>query len=85
MAGFPIVLFPADRALWVSGSRRIVSAKPASDGRYKVAGLPAGEYYLCALTELDPNDLYDPAYLDQIVAGAFKLTLTEGEKKTQDL
>ena len=85
VAGFPIVVFPADRALWVSGSRRIVSAKPASDGRYKVAGLPAGEYYLCALTDLDPNDLYDPAYLGQIVSGAFKLTLAEGEKKTQDL
>ena len=85
VAGFPIVVFPSDRALWISGSRRIVTAKPASDGRYRISGLAPGEYYLCALTDLDPNDLYDPAFLDQIVSGAFKLSLAEGEKKTQDL
>lgn len=85
VAGFPIVVFTTDRARWAPGSRRIVSAKPASDGTYKVSGLPAGEYYVCALTDLDPNDLYDAGFLDQIVAGAFKITLGDGEKKVQDL
>ena len=85
VSGFPIVVFPTDRALWSPGSRRILSAKPASDGTYKVSGLPAGEYYLCALTDLDPNDLYDSAFLDQLVAGSFKITLSDGEKKVQDL
>jgi len=85
VSGFPIVVFPTDRAMWSPGSRRILSAKPASDGTYKVSGLPAGEYYLCALTDLDPNDLYDSAFLDQLVAGSFKITLSDGEKKVQDL
>ena len=85
VAGFPIVVFPTDRALWSPGSRRILAAKPASDGTYKVSGLPAGEYYLCAVTDLDPNDLYDSAFLDQLIAGSFKITLGEGEKKVQDL
>jgi hypothetical protein len=84
VSGFPIVVFPTDRALWSPGSRRILPAKPSSDGRYRVTGLPAGEYYVCALTELDPNDLYDSAFLDQLVAGSFKITLAEGEKKVQD-
>lgn len=85
VSGFPIVVFPTERGFWSPGSRRILSAKPASDGTYKVSGLPAGEYYLCALTDLDPNDLYDAAFLDQLVAGSFKITLSEGEKKVQDL
>lgn len=85
VSGFPIVVFPTERAMWSPGSRRILSAKPASDGTYKVSGLPAGEYYVCALTDLDPNDLYDSAFLDQLVAGSFKITLSDGEKKVQDL
>ena len=60
-------------------------AHPGSDGMYKVQGLPAGEYYVCALTDLDPNDLYDPAFLEQLVAASFKITLADGETKVQNL
>ena len=85
VSGFPIVVFSTDRARWSAGSRRIVSAKPASDGTYKITGLPPGEYFLAALTDLDPNDLYDPAFLEGLVGSAFKITLADGEKKVQDL
>lgn len=85
VSGFPIVVFPTDRGMWSPGSRRIAQAKPSSDGRYKVTGLPAGEYYVCTLSDLDPNDLYDAAFLEQLVAGSFTITLGEGEKKQQDL
>ena len=83
--GFPIVVFSTDRAYWTVGSRRVQQARPSSDGRYKMTGLPAGEYYVCALTDLDQNQLYDPAFLESLVSGSFKIALTDGEKKTQDL
>lgn len=83
--GFPIIVFSTDPAHWTFGSRRIAEARPASDGAYKVLGLPAGEYYVCALTDLDPNDLYDPAFLELLVSGSFKITLADGEQKTQNL
>jgi hypothetical protein len=82
---FPIVAFPVDRAYWAPGSRRIQQAKPASDGRYRIVGLPPGEYFLCAATDLDPNDLADPFFLEQLVAGSFKITIGLGEKRAQDL
>lgn len=82
---FPIVVFATDRAYWATGSRRVQQARPASDGRYKFTALPAGEYYVCAPTDLDPNDLADPFFLEQLVAASFKLTIAPGEKKTQDL
>jgi len=83
--GFPIIVFSTNPAHWTFGSRRIAEARPASDGAYKVLGLPAGEYYVCALTDLDPNDLYDPAFLELLVSGSFKITLADGEQKTQNL
>jgi hypothetical protein len=84
--GYTILLFSTDRALWPTGSRRIQQPiQPASDGKYRATGLPAGEYYLAAVTDLDPQDWGDPAYMEQVAAAALKITIADGEKKTQDL
>jgi len=82
---FPIVIFSTDRRYWTAGSRRVQQVRPASDGKYKITALPAGEYYVCAVTDLEPDSLSDPTFLDQLVPGSFKITLAEGEKKVQDL
>ena len=37
------------------------------------------------MTDLEPNMLYTPGYLEPLVAASIKLTLVDGEKKTQDL
>ena len=84
-SGLPIVVFSTKPSDWPGGTRRVVSAKPASDGTFKVTGLPAGEYDMCALIDLDKNDLYDPSFLEQLVASSFKIAVADGEKKTQDL
>jgi hypothetical protein len=81
-----IVLFSTDRAMWFQGSRRLrAPVRADSNGRFTFTGLPAGEYYLAALTDAAPNDWYSTSFLDGIVASAIKITLTAGEKKTQDL
>jgi hypothetical protein len=59
--------------------------RPASDGTYRVAALPPGEYYVAALTEIDDADIYDASFLEQVAAAAFKISIAEGEKKKQDL
>jgi hypothetical protein len=33
---FPIVVFSTDKTYWLSGSRRVKQARPASDGTFKV-------------------------------------------------
>jgi Carboxypeptidase regulatory-like domain len=83
--GFPILIFSTDRTFWTMGSRRVLQARPSSDGKYRLVGLPAGEYFVAAVTDIDPNQLYDPVFLDQFAAASFKITLADGEKKTQDL
>jgi hypothetical protein len=80
-----IVAFPVDQTHWTPGSRRIRSARPGNTGSFRIAGLPPGEYYVCAMTDLEPNMLYTPGYLEPLVAASIKLTLVDGEKKTQDL
>ena len=83
--GYPIVVFSTDRRYWTFGSRRIQQSRPASDGRYRISGLPAGEYYVCAATEVTALELYTPEFLEQLVAGSFRITLGDGERKIQDM
>ena len=55
-------------------------------GKFRFANLLPGEYYIAALTDFEPNDYYNPTFLEQVAsAGAIKITVGEGEKKIQDL
>jgi hypothetical protein len=47
--------------------------------------LPPGEYYLTAVTDIGPEEQYDPAFLDELVKASVRFTLGEGERKVQDL
>jgi hypothetical protein len=80
-----IAVFPVDRALWRPQARRIQFARTATDGTWIIDGLPAGDYLLAALSDLTAEDLLDPAFLADLLPGAAKLAIAEGEKKTQDL
>jgi hypothetical protein len=79
-----IVMFPADRAQWLPGSRRILSTRPGNDGQYSIRGLPPGDYLLAALTDLDPQDLFSPSFFEQLTPLAIRVTLSEGQSIKQD-
>ena len=80
-----LVAIPADRSLWRPRSGRILSVRPATNGRFVFENLLAGEYLLAALTDLDPIDLWDTAFLTQIAAAGAPVTVADGEKKVHDL
>jgi hypothetical protein len=80
-----VLAFPQDRAHWAANSRRIASVRAGEDGSYTFTGLPPGNYFLCALTEIDTTLQYEPAYLDDLVPVSIKLSLGDGEKKIQHL
>jgi hypothetical protein len=81
---YAIVAFPTNRSLWTRGSRRIKASRTATNGTFVITGLPAGEYYLAAVTDYDQAELFDTAFLGDLVAGARTITLADGESKTQD-
>jgi hypothetical protein len=80
-----VIAFPADRALWRAGSRRIQVTRPATDGTFAIQNLPGGDYLIAALTDVEPNEWNDPAFLQPLVVGAVRVTLADGEKKIQTL
>ena len=85
-----IVVFPEDKAYWVSGSRRILTTRPGTDGKFVLSGagptnLPAGRYLIAAVTDIDRDEQYDPAFLSSLVPAAVPVTLQPGDKKVQDL
>jgi hypothetical protein len=84
-SGYILVLFPADKALWHSGTRRVQQARPATDGRFVLRNVLAGEYLLAAVTAIDPFTLTAPEFLQSLVAAATPVTVADGEKKRQDL
>jgi protocatechuate 3,4-dioxygenase beta subunit len=82
---YSIVVFPTDREKWTPSSRYLRTARPDQDGRYKVNGLPPGEYRVIALDYLDSNDWNEPEFLERIQSRATAFSLSEGETKSVDL
>jgi len=80
-----VVVFPADRSHRVTLSRRIHVVQPASDGRYAIRGLPAGEYRLAVVDGVEAGQQFDPAFLAQADADAVSAVVTAGARATLDL
>jgi len=83
--GFPIVVFSTDRGEWRRGSRCVAVARPATDGSYRLIGLPPGMYHLTAVVSLESSDLDDPSFLEQLVPASLKITLAAGSRVVQHL
>jgi hypothetical protein len=81
---FTVVVFPADKALW-SVPRRIRTARPGTDGRFIVRGLPEGSYRIAALVDIAPGEANDPGLLEQLVPASVPFSLGSGEHKVQDI
>jgi len=81
------VLFSANREHWTgSTSRRVRSiTRPNDEGVYQFTSMLPGEYFLVVLNDLEPADLYDPSFLEQLIPAAIRITLAEGDKKVQNL
>jgi hypothetical protein len=82
---FTIIVFPAQNQYWTPLSRRIVSSRPSTDGRFNFPSLPAGDYRLTAVTDVEPGEWYDPAFLAQLLPVSIPVTVAEGERKVQDI
>lgn len=90
MSQYTIVVFPEDKAYWISGSRRILTTRPGTDGKFMLSGagpvnLPPGRYLLAAVTDIDRDEQYDPAFLSGLVPAAVAVPLRPGDRKVQDL
>jgi hypothetical protein len=83
--GYTLILFAGDGRFWTPQSRRIQTARPASDGRYSFRSMPAGDYRLIAVEDVEPGQWFDPAFLKELLGASLAVSLAPGEKRTQDL
>jgi hypothetical protein len=84
-SAYYIVAVPADAAFWTPASRRVKSTRPGTDGAFSVLDLPAGDYLLVTLTDVEPADLQRRDFLSSIAPAGVKVTLGLSERKRQDL
>ncbi len=82
---YTIVIFPADSRYWTGTTRRIQTIRPGTDGRYTSRNLPPGDYKIGTVLEIEPGAAGDPQFLQQLDSSALRVTITAGEKKTQDI
>lgn len=84
-ADFTVVVFASDNRYWLPQSRRTQATRPSTNGRFSFRDLPPGDYRLAAVSDVEPGQWFDPAFLRQLVGASIGVTLGEGERKTQDL
>lgn len=80
---YSIVVMTVDKSMWLPNARRIRSTAPATNGSFNIGGLPAGEYAIAAVEDVEALDLADPVFLSQLLTASVKIAVAEGEKKTQ--
>jgi hypothetical protein len=81
---FTVLVFPTDATLWRPQARQIMTARPDQTGKYRIRGLPPGQYYLTTVDPTEQGEWFEPTYLDEHRGGASKVTLVDGDTKTQD-
>ena len=81
---YTVLAFPADASLWRPQSRHIMTARPDQTGKYRIRGLPPGDYYLATVDPSQQGEWFEPAYLDEHRSGAVRVVLSEGDVKTKD-
>ena len=79
-----VVVFGAEKATWFANSRRVAGDRLNAEGRYAIRNLPPGDYFMVVSEDLEQNEWFDPAVLENLAADAIRIVLSENEHKKQD-
>jgi protocatechuate 3,4-dioxygenase beta subunit len=83
-----VIVFPADTLAWKDigvATRRSRNLRVDRAGRFSTSGLPAGEYFVAAVASASIREWNDPRFLEQLMPGATRVMLGDGEKKSVDV
>ncbi len=85
--GSTVFLFPADYRARIANAdgRRFRNATVSKTGAYTFGGLNAGEYLVAAIDGDELTENRDTPFFDALARIATRVTVGEGEKKTQEL
>ncbi len=83
-----VIVFPVQLALRVNTglwSPRLASAALQSDGTYRLAAVPAGDYFVAAIDRSRMATWRDPEFLALVERQAVRVTLAWGQTLSRDL
>jgi hypothetical protein len=86
--GASVIVFPSDSQTWSSiwlNPRRFRCIRVEPTGAFKISPLPAGSYFIVAVSDQVTGDWQDPSFLDALSRGASPVSIAEGESKTLDV
>jgi len=83
--GALVVVVPGAPQFWSRASRRLRVVRADPSGRYRVRGLPAGEYVVAASVERQEEDVYRHEVLRELIARGTPITLSGPEARVVDL
>jgi len=87
-SGAAVIAFPVERERWSNyglNPTRLKSVLTTTDGRYRVDGLPAGEYYLLAVPASQERAWLDPAFLAARAAQASRVRIDRSDSQVFDV
>jgi len=82
-----VVVFPSDRARWsqLNAGRRMKTTTVTRQGTFSFSGLPAGEYFIAAISDQAGANWQDPRVLEILSRSATPLSLRDGDRRTVDV
>lgn len=81
---YTVLAFSTNSAVWRPQSRQIATARPDQTGMFKIRNLPSGESYVVTVDPSEAGEWFEAAYLDQHRAAAARISMGDGDTKTQD-
>jgi hypothetical protein len=81
---YTVLAFPTDTSYWRPQSRHIMTARPDQTGTFRIRGLPAGDYWVTTVDPAEQGEWFEPAYLDEHRLAAVRVTVGEGDTRTQN-
>jgi hypothetical protein len=83
---YSVLIFSTDRNRWWAPSGYVKLARPAPDGRFRVASLPPGDYLIAAVDRFDlDTEWLDVDVLVALAPVAGPITLRDRQKLTTEL
>lgn len=85
ISDYSVLAFSAENTFWRPMSRRTQIVRPNSNGVFALRDLPAGDYLIVALSDVEPGQWQSAKFLAELAPFAVKVSLADGEKKIQNI
>jgi len=80
-----VVILPVSQQYWTRTSRRLGLQRTDAGGRYRLRGIPPGEYRVLASTELDESEAHQRGLMQALSQVGLPLSLNPLEQRSLDL